>query len=213
MQTFIIELFLLLGLIFINGLLAMAELAIVSSRKGRLETLAEKGDHRASVALYLVEHPENVFSTVQLGITLIGVVAGALGGTTFSHYLASALLNIPGTASFAYPLAYTLVVVIITILSLVFGELIPKRLALSQPEKLAILLAVPLKAVAVTLTPLIKLLNLISNTFLSLAGGLNKSTPQVTEDELRTMIDDGIKSGVVEHGERPRSSSRFYNYP
>ena len=203
MQILVIEFFLLFVLIALNGLLAMAELAIVSSRKGRLESLAEKGDARAAIAIELVERPENVFSTVQLGITLIGIVAGALGGATFADYVAALILTIPQTASFAYPLAYTLVVLVITVLSLVFGELIPKRIALSHPEKLALIFAKPLRTLAFILTPFIRLLNYISNSVLSLAGGLNKSRPGVTEDELINMIDEGIAAGVVEHGERP----------
>lgn len=203
MHTLVLEFILLIALIVINGLLAMAELAIVSSRKSRLESLAEKGDKRALVAIELVERPENVFSTVQLNITLIGIVAGALGGATFADYLADIILTIPQTASFAYPLSYTLVILSITILSLVFGELIPKRIALSHPENLAVVVAKPLRALAYILTPFIKFLNFISNGVLSLVGGLNNSRPSVTEDELKSMIDEGIEAGVVEHGERP----------
>lgn len=203
MESIFLECLVLLALIALNGLLAMAELALVSSRKSRLEALADRGNAGSKIALELIKRPEDVISTVQLGITMIGILAGALGGAAFAQYVANLFLAIPGTQSFAYPLAYGIVVLAITVLSLVFGELIPKRIALSHPEKLSILFARPLATLAFLLHPIIAFLNFLSNGVLRLAGSIDVARHKVTEDEIKTIIEEGIESGVVEQGEQP----------
>ncbi len=121
-------------LLLVNGLFSMAEIAVVSARKARLQQRAAEGDRRAAAALKMAEEPDEFLSTVQMGITLIGILAGAFGGATLSDPLAQRLAAIPALAPYANALAVAIVVIIITFLSLVIGELVPKRLGLNAPE-------------------------------------------------------------------------------
>src|SRR5262249_32606585 len=145
-------------LLALNGLFAMSELAIVTARRVRLEQRAEEGDAGAKAALLLAQDPTQFLSTVQVGITLIGVLAGAFGGATLAPELGAVFQAIPVVARYADALAFGTVVTIITYLSLLIGELIPKRVALSHPERVASLVARPMKLLARLASPLVALL-------------------------------------------------------
>jgi putative hemolysin len=140
-------------LAFLNGLLAMSETALVSSRKARLKQRAEAGDKGARAALRLAESPNRFLSTVQIGISLVGVLAGAFGGATLARPLADALRTVPALAPYAGPLAFGTVVVAITYLSLIIGELVPKRLALNGAEAVASRVAGPMRLLSAITAP------------------------------------------------------------
>src|SRR5438067_212024 len=130
------EIFILLGLIFLNGLFVMSEIALVSARKVRLESMAEKGDKKAQNALDLANSPELFLSAAQIGITLIAIITGVYSGEKFSKHLEPFFLNIPALAPYAKTISTTIIIIIVTFLSIVFGELMPKRIGLINSEKI-----------------------------------------------------------------------------
>lgn len=195
------ELVIILLLLALNGIFAMSELAVVTARKVRLEQRAEAGDQGARAALDLAQHPTQFLSTVQVGITLIGVLAGAFGGATISEELAAAFELIPAVARYADALALGIVVAGITYLSLLIGELIPKRVALSNPERVASLVARPMRVLARFAAPLVAVLTLPTNLVLRLFGIRMSTEPSVTVEEIRALVEQGAESGVVEYTE------------
>src|SRR5215204_7698084 len=142
--TVALDIFLLFILFLLNGVFAMSELAIASSRKTRLQQWADEGNLQAAAALRLAEHPNRFLATVQIGITLIGIVTGFYGGATLSEPVARQLLRVPALAPYSQSIAVVLVVGLVTYLSLLVGELVPKRLALQNPERIAMLVAPPM---------------------------------------------------------------------
>src|SRR5690606_24838050 len=142
------EIVLIILLIIANGVFALAEVSIVASRKARLHQQAQKGDKKAQAALDLIESPNRFLATVQIGITLVGIFAGAFGGATLSKTLATSFNSIPVLAPYADSLGLAIVVVAITYLSLVIGELVPKRIGMHSPERIAALVAVPMRALS-----------------------------------------------------------------
>ena len=164
------ELFVILLLILINAIFALSEIAVVSSRKIRLEQLSLKGDKRAKIALTLANDPNQVLSTVQIGITLIGILAGVYGGANLSAHLTVFLQRIPGLAVYSETISLAIVVLGLTYLSLVIGELVPKRLALSNPEKIASLMAFPLLYCSRIVSPVVSLLSFSTDVILSFLG-------------------------------------------
>jgi len=154
MSPVFVEIAIILVLILANGVFAMAETAFVSSRKSRLQQRANAGDARARAALELANAPNQFLSTVQLGITLIGILAGAFGGATIADALAVALRTLPWLAPYGHTVAFALVVVCITYLSLVIGQLVPKRLALNNPERIAASLVRPMRVLSALAAPL-----------------------------------------------------------
>ena len=144
MSQVALEIAILLLLLIANGVFAMAEIAVVSSRKARLRRLAEQGNGNARIALELAESPNRFLSTVQVGITLVGIFAGAFGGATLAPYLADFLEQFPALGRYADAVSLGLVVTGITYLSLIVGELVPKRLALANPERIAVFVAPPM---------------------------------------------------------------------
>jgi putative hemolysin len=195
------ELIVILLLLALNGVFAMSELAIVTARKVRLEQRAEEGDAGARAALKLAHEPTQFLSTVQVGITLIGVLAGAFGGATMAEKVAAGLTRVPALAPYANALGLGLVVTLITYLSLVIGELIPKRVALSNPERVASLVARPMQVLARVASPLVKLLTGPTNLVLRLFGLHVSSAPSITVAEIRALVEQGAESGVVEGAE------------
>ena len=165
-----LEIFLILVLVLANGVFSGSEIAIVSARKIRLEQLAKQGDRRAKLALKLAKSPNNFLSAVQIGITLIGILSGAVGGATVARRLGEVLKSIPLTAPYSDPLSIFIVVGLITYLSLVVGELVPKRIALSQPEKLACSVAPFMLWLSRATAPLVHLLGLSTDALLGLLG-------------------------------------------
>ena len=195
------EIVIILLLLVINGVFAMSELAVMTARKIRLEQRAEDGDKGARAALALAHEPTQFLSTVQVGITLIGVLAGAFGGASIAEQLADALRATGTLAPYADGLGLAIVVGSITYLSLIIGELVPKRLALSAPERIASLVARPMGMIARVVSPLVKLLTGSTNLMLRLLGVRAHTDPGVTEAEIRALVEQGAETGVVQAAE------------
>jgi putative hemolysin len=202
MSSIIFEGLVVVLLIFINGIFAMSEIAVVSSRKTRLQQWAEEGNARARAALELANNPNQFLATIQIGITLVGILAGAFGGATIARELAVMLSDITWLQPYGHPLSLVLVVLVITYLSLIVGELVPKRLALNNPERLAMAVAVPMQALSRVAYPAVHLLGL-STEFLLRALGIRPSTePPVTEEDIRALIEQGTQAGMFEEAEQ-----------
>ena len=196
------EILILLLLILANGLFAMAEIAIVSARKARLQQRAEEGDAGARKALALADDPARFLSTVQIGITLIGTLAGAFGGATLAAEIAVPLRNVPGLAASADAISLVVVVVGIAYLSLVLGELAPKRLALGNAERIAARLARPMAVLARLTAPLVTVMSRSTDVVLRLLRVHPSQEPPVTEEEVRILIETGREAGVFEPSEQ-----------
>jgi magnesium and cobalt exporter, CNNM family len=195
-----IDILFLLLLLIANGLFAMSEIALLSSRKARLQRRAEKDDG-ARVALELANAPDRFLSTVQIGITLIGILAGAFGGATISRHLAERLNRIPALAPYSEAVSIVVVVVTITYLSLVVGELVPKRLALNYPERIASRVAKPMRFLSLLTSPAVHALSASSSFLLRLLGARPTEEPPITEEEVKILIDVGAEAGVFEAAE------------
>jgi putative hemolysin len=184
-------------LTLVNGLFAMSELAVVSSRRARLKAMADEGDRGAAAALRLAEDPGSFLSTVQIGITLIGVVAGAFGGATLGYRLGDWLdAALPALAGRGHTLGVALVIVAITYLSLVIGELVPKRAALRNPERVASWIAPPMTALSRLASPAVWLLDRSSEALLRLFRLQGGREDTVTEEEVRALIREGTRAGI-----------------
>lgn len=196
------DILLILLLILINGLFAMSEIAIVSSRRVRLQQMAEEGDSGARAALLLSEHPTRFLSTVQIGITLIGVLSGAFGEAAITQRLIPVFSDISWLAPYAKPLATGCMVVAVTYVSLVVGELVPKRIGMQAPERIARILAPVMAGLARITMPLVMLLTR-STDFLLNTFRLNpEHAPSVTQEEIKVLVAEGIESGVFEKAEQ-----------
>lgn len=195
------EVIVILLLLVLNGVFSMSEMAMVAARKIRLERLAEDGDAGARAALDISSHPTNFLSTVQVGITLIGVLAGAFGGVGLSEKLAESLRLVTWIAPYAEPIAFALVVGAITYLSLIIGELVPKQLALGHPERIASLVARPMRAISRVGAPLVSLLTGSTTLVLRVVGIRASVEAGVTEQDIRAMVEQGAESGVVQPAE------------
>ncbi len=195
------DILIILLLIVANGLFSGAEIAIISSRRHRLEQLAQKGERSARVALRLAESPNQFLSTVQIGITLIGILSGAVGGATVSRRLDVLLERLPLLAPYSEWLSFALVVAVITFLSVVVGELVPKRLALANPERLACAMAPSMRWLSRVSGPVVHLLSHSTEALVKLLGVSSSSEPDITEDEIKAMIRQGADSGVFEEVE------------
>ena len=191
-----IELVIIFLLLIANGVLAMAEIAVVSARRARLIQLAENGAHGARDALLLSESPTQFFSTVQIGITLIGIFAGAFGGAALAAPLAEWLMYVPALAPYASQIALFIVVVIITFFSLLIGELVPKRLALASPERLATVLAPSMRTMARVTSPLVRVMTLSTDAVTKLLRVPATNEQTITEEEIKIMLDEGAARGV-----------------
>jgi putative hemolysin len=191
------ELLVVLLLVLLNGFFAMSELALVSARKPRLKAMAEAGDVKAAAALHLSDEPGRFLSTVQIGITLIGILAGAFSGATFADKLGDWFDTFPALAGFGDPLALGLVVVALTFLSLILGELVPKQLALRNAEAVAKAVAKPMRAISLAVSPAVFLLDAATNGVLRLFGARQSAESRVTEEEIRTVIAEATRAGVV----------------
>ncbi|MBI2214218.1 MAG: HlyC/CorC family transporter [Acidobacteria bacterium] len=195
MSIIAIEFVLILLLVVANGVFAMTEIAIVSSRKARLRTLSEDGDRKAGVALKLAENPNDFLSTVQIGITLVGILAGAFGGATLAEELGRWLDRFPSLASNGEALGLVIVVIAITYLSLIIGELVPKRIALANPEGIGARMAPLMHNLARLARPAVAFLTMSTNAVVRLLGIRESREPVVTEEELTSMLELGRKTG------------------
>ena len=202
MHSMWFEISLILFLIILNGLLALSELALVSSRKARLEKLAKEGDAKARIALELAESPDSFLSTIQIGITFIGILAGAFGGATIADILTQYFAFFPLFAPYSQTISVAIVVVCITYLSVVIGELVPKRIALNHPEKLARLVAIPIKRLSRLTHPLVLLLSGSTNLILRMFHIKPSTEPTVTEEEIKLLIDQGTQAGTFQEFEQ-----------
>lgn len=209
MVSITIEILMILFLILLNGLLAMSEFAVVTARKNRLQERANRGDRGASAALELAREPTDFLASVQIGITLVGVLAGAFGGATVAQALAARLANIKMLASYSQAIALALVVVLITFFTLVFGELTPKRLALIRPESLAAALARPMRLLARITAPLAWLLSAATDLVLRILRAEEPDEPLVTEDDLKVLISQATRAGVILEAEKNLVSGVF----
>ncbi|EWY39319.1 hypothetical protein N825_06335 [Skermanella stibiiresistens SB22] len=196
------ELIVVVLLIVLNGFFAMSELAVVSARRARLQQMADEGNRGARAAVRLVEDPSKFLSTVQVGITLIGILAGAYGGATLAEYLAVELREIPAIAPYADGVSFAVVVVAITYLSLIIGELVPKRIALVNAERIASFVARPMGVIATIGAPLVWLLGVSTNLVLRLLRLDQVRQSEVTEEEVKSMIAEGARTGVFDPAER-----------
>jgi putative hemolysin len=191
----LLEVTVLLLLILVNGVFAGSEIAVVSARKTRLQQRAER-DPRYRRALELANDPNRFLSTVQIGITVVGVFAGAFGGATVAQELASQFRDIPALARYAQPLALAAVVALITYLTLVVGELVPKRIALMHAEPIAARVAGPMNALSRIATPLVRLLGASTDLLLRALPVRESKEPAVTEEDVRVLLEQGTRAGV-----------------
>lgn len=197
-----LEVALLLLLILANGLFAMSEMALVSSRKARLQQRAADGKAGAQQALNLIDDPTRFLSTVQVGITLIAILTGLFGGQTLGAKVTTALLGWGVDPAYAGPLGTGLTVLVVTYLSLVFGELLPKRIALSNPERIAMAMAGPMTLLSRIASPFVVLLEKSTNVFSRLLGNRASDEPVVTDEEITHLLQQGADAGVFDDAER-----------
>lgn len=196
------EVLVVLLLLVANGVFAMSEIAVVSARKTRLQQRAEAGDAAARRALNLAEHPERFLATVQVGITLVGTLAGAFGGAAIAEPLAEWLKQFPSVAEYARPLSLGIVVLGITYLSLIVGELVPKQIGLNHPEKIAAVMAGPMDMVSRVARPLVWLLTTSTQLVLRMLRIRKSQEAPVTEAEIAVLLEQGTQAGVFEEEEQ-----------
>ena len=203
--------FILIALLtLINGAFAMSEMALTASRKTRLMAMAEGGDPGAQAALELNENPTQMLSTVQVGITSIGMLNGIVGEAAFSDGVAQFLQNVGLTAKFAAPTATTIVVATITFITLIFGELVPKRIGLLYPEAVARVMARPMTWLAKVANPFVKLLTMCTQGVLKLLRINTNNARAMTEAEISASLDEGLDAGVIEAHERQMVQNLFH---
>jgi putative hemolysin len=189
-------------LILANGMFSMSEIALISARKARLQQLAEEGDAKAQAALDLANAPNLFLPTIQIGITLVGVLTGAVGAATIADRLAASLGKIPWIEPYGTTIALGVVVICITYLSLVIGELVPKRLALNSPERIASLVAAPMRMLSTIASPVIRILGGSTDMVLKVLGHRPSSEPPITEEEIKVLIEQGTMAGIFEETEQ-----------
>ncbi|BAU66635.1 hypothetical protein STA3757_40400 [Stanieria sp. NIES-3757] len=202
MSAFALEILFIFLLIVANGLFSGSEIAVVSSRKVRLEQMANRGDANAKAALKLANAPNDFLSTVQIGITLIGILSGALGQATLAQRLKFVFDFIPFFKPYSEEISVAIVVTLITYLSLLIGELVPKRLALNNPEKVACSVAKPMRLLSTITAPLVYLLGISTNGLLRLLGIQPEADSTVTEEEIKVLIEQATQSGTFEESEQ-----------
>jgi putative hemolysin len=197
-----LEIIIVLFLILLNGFFAMSETAILASRKARLQQRANEGDGKARQALNLAEHPNRFLPTVQIGITLIGVLTGAVGGAVFADPLAVEMDKVPALLPYSHSASLAIVVILITFLSMLIGELVPKRLALHDTEKVASRIAGLMSFISSLFSPVVWLLEKCSDLVLRVLGVKPSQEPPVTEEELLVQLDEGTQAGVFKEAEQ-----------
>lgn len=209
MTNTFVEIFFILLLILINGFFAMSEIALVSARKVRLEQQADEGNQGAKRALDLTRSTSHLLSAVQVGITLVGILTGALGGATLADRLTNLLTQVTWLAPYAATVSIALVVILTTYFSLVIGELIPKKLALNNPEKIAASVSGTMKFISWLTSPIVRLLSASTDLGLRILGIKPSEEPPITEEEIRVLIDQGTQVGVFGEAEQDMVESVF----
>jgi len=203
------EIAIVLLLILLNGLFAMAEIAVVSARRVRLQQMAIGGDRGAQVALQMAQSPNRFLSTVQVGITLVGIFAGAYGGARIAEPLAETLAEVSWLAPYAEGISLFIVVGAITFLSVVIGELVPKRIGLNSAERIAARVARPMQTLSVLATPVVRTLSLATEGVLNLLGIESSTEEEVSEEEIRVLVEQSARAGIIEEAEREMVESVF----
>jgi putative hemolysin len=198
----IAEIIIIFLLVLTNGFFALSEFAVISARRALLHQRAKRGDERSRIALELAEEPTRFLSTIQVGITLVGILAGAFGGATIASEIAGSIRSIPLLAPYSSAIGIGLVVFLITYLTLVFGELVPKQIALSNAERFASLVAQPMRLISIMAAPVVNVLSLSTDMMLLFIGINPEQPPMVTEEEVREMIEEGTQAGIFEQAER-----------
>ena len=196
------EILVIFILIIINGILAMSEASLLASRKAKLQQLANEGDKLAASTLELLKNPNVFLSTIQIGITLIGVLAGAVGGATIAETMAATLQTLPYVGMYGESIAIGIVVIVITVLTIWLGELVPKRLGINSPEKIAKIVAGPMVFISTIFSPLVKVMSGATELVLTLFGIKPTNEPPITEEELQVLIDQGTQAGIFEESEQ-----------
>ncbi|MBP1741178.1 MAG: hypothetical protein H6Q48_3471 [Deltaproteobacteria bacterium] len=202
MTHFVLETLVIFLLIAANGVLAMSEIAIVAARKARLQQSANSGDAGARAALELATHPNRFLATVQIGITLVGILAGAFGGATLAHEIEHLAIEVPALAPYAGIIGVGVVVVGITFFSLVLGELAPKRIALVHAERIASKVAAPMRFLSSLAFPLVRLLGVSTDMVLRIVKVQPSLEPHVTPEEIKILVEQGTALGVFEESEQ-----------
>lgn len=197
-----LELLFLVVLILINGLLAMSEMAVVSARKTRLQQRAQEGERNARIALELTNEPNQFLATIQVGITLVGILAGAFGGATLAGELGDLLARIPSLTTSGKAIGVGIVVLGTTYLSLVIGELVPKRVAMSNPDKLASAVAPAMRTLSRLASPIVRLLGFSTDLVIRILGINEEGVSPVSEEELLLLLEEGTEVGVFEPEEQ-----------
>ena len=192
------EIIIIIILILVNGFLSMSEMAVVSARKSKLETDAKKGSKSAKAALELADNPDNFFSTLQIGITLIGILTGLFSGEAFAADLSIYVAKISFLSPYAYLISKALIVILVTYLTLVIGELVPKRLGMAKAESIAKFIAKPMMFLSKLAYPLVWILAK-SSALISNILGLNKTKDSpVTEEEIKAMMKESLNDGELD---------------
>jgi putative hemolysin len=202
MTSILIEILVLAVLILANGFFAMSEIAVVSARKTRLQQQAQEGDRRAQAALELARAPNQFLATIQIGITLVGILAGAFGGATIARELAVVLDEVPFLATYSQAISVGIVVVTITYFSLVIGELVPKRLGLSKAEQLAAGIAPFMKTLSRLASPFVRVLNFSTEAVVRVLGVRPEPETPVSEEEIKLLLRYGTRAGTFEPAEQ-----------
>ncbi len=200
-MAYTFEIVIIIVLIVLNGIFAMSEFALVSSKRTRLKQMAEEGDTGARAALELASKLTPFLSTVQIGITLVGILAGAFGGATVAEGLASHIRDVPVLAPYSNAISITLVVLVITYLTLIFGELVPKQLALNKAEVIASKVARTMLFLSTVAKPLVIILSMSTEAVLRILRIQKITGPPVTEEEIKIMLEEGTEAGVFEEAE------------
>jgi putative hemolysin len=198
----LVEILIVAILTLVNGVLSMSELAVVSSRPARLKVLAAEGNKGATVALKLAEDPGKFLSSVQIGISLVSILSGAFSGATLGGRLGDALVGAGVDPGLAMPIGLGVVVIIITYLSLIIGELVPKQIALRDPERIAARVAPAMAFIASVGAPLVWLLDVSGKLVLTILGQRGETGDRVTDEEVKTIIAEAESAGVIESAER-----------
>ncbi len=200
-MSYALEILVILLLITLNGIFAMSEFAIVSAKKMRLVKMEQEGNVRATIALDLAREPTPFLSTIQIGITLVGIFAGAFGGAMLAEQLGAYLNKLFPVVPYSDILSLALVVLVITYITLVFGELVPKRIALHNPERIAVMVAKPMLFLSVVAKPLVMILSASTNAVLHVARLREDTAPLVTEEDIRILLAEGTKDGIFDQSE------------
>ena len=196
------EIFIIVGLILLNGILSMSEIALVSARKARLELEAKRGNKSAQTALKLAGEPDRFLSTIQIGITLIGILTGLYSGEAFAYNLAEVVCHVPVLEPYALGLSKTVIVIIVTYLTLIMGELVPKRIGMGYAERVSMLVARPMFLLSKLALPFVWLLSKSTSFVIKITGIKANEENKVTEEEIKAIVKEGFDGGEVQEVEQ-----------